>query len=113
MADLAQMKCVACRPDSPRATEQETQEWLPQIPEWRVIERDGEPQLTRTFKFKNFAEALAFTNRVGELAEQQDHHPALLTEWGKVTVRWWTHKIKGLHRNDFIMAAKTDQLYKG
>lgn len=112
MSDLAQLKCVACRPDSPRATEQEIQEWLPQIPEWRVIERDGEPQLTRTFKFKNFAEALAFTNRVGELAEQQDHHPALLTEWGKVTVTWWTHAIKGLHRNDFVMAAKTDQLYK-
>lgn len=112
MADLTQMKCVACRADSPRVTEAEMKELMPQIPEWRVIERDGEPQLTRTFKFKNFAEALAFTNRVGELAEQQDHHPALLTEWGAVNVRWWTHKIKGLHRNDLIMAAKTDQLYQ-
>lgn len=112
MSDLSKMKCVACRADSPRATEQEMQEWLPQIPEWRVIERDGEPQLTRTYKFKDFAKALAFTNRVGELAEQQDHHPALLTEWGAVTVRWWTHKIKGIHRNDLIMAAKTDELYK-
>jgi 4a-hydroxytetrahydrobiopterin dehydratase len=112
MSDLSQLKCVACRPDSPRATEQEMQEWLPQIPEWHVIEHEGVPQLTRTFKFKNFAEALAFTNRVGELAEEEDHHPALLTEWGAVTVRWWTHAIKGLHRNDFIMAAKTDQLYK-
>lgn len=113
MADLTQMKCVACRADSPRVTEAEMKELMPQIPEWRVIERDGEPQLTRTFKFKNFAEALAFTNRVGELAEQQDHHPALLTEWGAVNVRWWTHKIKGLHRNDLIMAAKTDRLYNG
>ncbi|MCC7161887.1 MAG: 4a-hydroxytetrahydrobiopterin dehydratase [Anaerolineae bacterium] len=112
MSDLSKMKCVACRADSPRATEQEIQEWLPQIPEWRVIERDGELQLTRTYKFKDFAEALAFTNGVGALAEQQGHHPALLTEWGAVTVRWWTHKIKGLHRNDFIMAAKTDELYK-
>lgn len=112
MADLTQMKCVACRADSPRVTEAEMKELMPQIPEWRVIERDGEPQLTRTFKFKNFAEALAFTNRVGELAEQEDHHPALLTEWGAVNVRWWTHKIKGLHRNDLIMAAKTDQLYQ-
>lgn len=112
MSDLSQMKCVACRPDSPRATEREMKEWLPQIPEWRVIERDGEPQLTRTYKFKDFAEALAFTNRVGELAEQEDHHPALLTEYGAVTARWWTHAIKGLHRNDFIMAAKSDELYK-
>ena len=64
-------------------------------------------------KFKNFVQALAFTHRVGELAEEQDHHPALLTEWGKVTVTWWTHAVKGLHRNDFIMAAKTDELYRG
>ena len=67
--------------------------------------------LERVFKWKNFVQALAFTNRVGELAEEEGHHPALLTEWGKVTVTWWTHKIKGLHRNDFIMAARTDQLY--
>lgn len=113
MSALSQLKCAACRPDSPRATEQEMQQWLPQIPEWHVIEREGVPQLTRSYKFKNFAEALAFTNRVGELAEQQDHHPALLTEYGKVTVRWWTHAIRGLHRNDFIMAAKTDAEYAG
>src|SRR5262245_11870099 len=108
MAGLKQEQCVACRADSPRVTEQEKLELFPQIPEWRIIERSGEPQLQRMFKFKNFGEALAFTDRVGALAEAQDHHPALLTEYGKVTVRWWTHKIKGLHRNDFIMAAKTD-----
>jgi 4a-hydroxytetrahydrobiopterin dehydratase len=61
--------------------------------------------------YKNFVEALHFTNKVGELAETEGHHPSLLTEWGKVTVTWWTHKINGLHRNDFIMAAKTDELY--
>ncbi len=110
--NLVSEKCIACRADAPRATEQEMQEWSPQIPDWRVIERAGEPQLTRTYKFKNFAEALAFTNRVGALAEQEDHHPALLTEWGQVTVNWWTHKIRGLHRNDFVMAAKTDELYQ-
>jgi 4a-hydroxytetrahydrobiopterin dehydratase len=65
----------------------------------------------RAFKFKNFTEALAFTDQVGEIAEEEGHHPALFTEWGKVTVRWWTHKIGGLHENDFIMAAKTDRLY--
>ena len=68
-------------------------------------------QLTREFKFRDFAQALAFTDRVGALAEEEDHHPAILTEWGKVTVAWWTHKIRGLHRNDFVMAAKSDGLY--
>jgi 4a-hydroxytetrahydrobiopterin dehydratase len=83
----------------------------PQVPDWKVIEVEGEKRLERVFKLKNFAEALAFTNRVGELAEAEDHHPSLLTEWGRVTVTWWTHKIKGLHKNDFVMAAKTDEIY--
>jgi 4a-hydroxytetrahydrobiopterin dehydratase len=82
----------------------------PQIPDWQVVEREGIPRLERVFSFPNFATALAFTDRVGALAEAEGHHPALLTEWGRVTVTWWTHKIGGLHRNDFIMAAKTDQL---
>ena len=84
----------------------------PEVPDWTVVEKDGIPRLERQFKLKNFAQALEFTNRVGEIAEAEDHHPALLTEWGRVTVTWWTHKIKGLHRNDFIMAAKTDDLYR-
>ncbi len=83
-----------------------------EVPAWAVVEREGVPRLERTFPFRNFAEALRFTNRVGELAEEEGHHPALLTEWGKVTVAWWTHKIRGLHRNDFVMAAKTDRLYE-
>ena len=81
-----------------------------QVPEWRIVEIDGIKRLERVFKFKNFAEALKFTNQIGELAEGEGHHPAILTEWGRVTVTWWTHKIKGLHRNDFIMAAKTDKI---
>ncbi|MBI4672777.1 MAG: 4a-hydroxytetrahydrobiopterin dehydratase [Chloroflexi bacterium] len=86
MSALNQEHCVACRADSPRVTEQELQALLTQIPEWHVVERDGMPQLERTYKFKNFAEALVFTNRVGALAEQEDHHPQLCTEWGKTTV---------------------------
>jgi 4a-hydroxytetrahydrobiopterin dehydratase len=78
-----------------------------------VLERQGIKRLERTFRFDNFAQALAFTDRVGEQAEEEGHHPALLTEWGKVTVTWWTHKIKGLHQNDFIMAARTDGLFAG
>jgi 4a-hydroxytetrahydrobiopterin dehydratase len=105
------MKCVACRKGEPTVTDAEIAEYHPQVPDWQLLERDGVRQLERVFKFRNFVEALAFTNRVGNLAEEEGHHPALLTEWGKVTVTWWTHKIDGLHRNDFIMAAKSDQLY--
>jgi 4a-hydroxytetrahydrobiopterin dehydratase len=111
MTSLTQERCVACRKDSPRVTDAEIAELKPQIPEWNIIEREGIPRLERTYRFQNFVEALAFTNKVGALAEEEGHHPAILTEWGRVTVSWWTHKIKGLHRNDFIMAAKTDQLY--
>jgi 4a-hydroxytetrahydrobiopterin dehydratase len=76
-----------------------------------VIEVEGMQRLERTFKFKNFAQALEFTNKVGAIAEEEDHHPRIVTEWGKVTLQWWTHVIGGLHKNDFIMAAKSDELY--
>jgi 4a-hydroxytetrahydrobiopterin dehydratase len=94
-------------------TEAEIAELHPQIPDWRIVERDDVARLERVFTFPDFRQALDFTNRIGALAEAEGHHPALLTEWGKVTIAWWTHKIKGLHRNDFIMAAKTDQAYAG
>jgi 4a-hydroxytetrahydrobiopterin dehydratase len=112
MNRLAGEKCVACRSDAPPVTEAEMRELEPQIPGWSVVERDGIRRLERVFGFPDFAAALAFTNRVGAIAEEEGHHPALLTEWGRVTVTWWTHAIRGLHRNDFIMAAKTDALYK-
>ena len=111
--DLLSEKCVACRRDAPRVTAEEAVELRPLIPEWREEDHDGVPRLVRTFRVPNFRDALALTQRVGELAEEEGHHPALLTEWGKVTVFWWTHKIRGLHRNDFIMAAKTDALVRG
>ena len=110
MHTLINEKCTACRRDSPRATEAEVLELKPQIPEWRLLEREGIERLERVYRFANFAEALSFTNRVGALAEEEGHHPAILTEWGRVTVTLWTHKIRGLHRNDFIMAAKVDSL---
>ncbi len=110
MSSLASERCVACRRDAPRVTEAELVELRHEVPDWDVAERDGIRRLERVFRFPDFAAALAFTNRVGALAEAAGHHPALLTEWGRVTVTWWTHKIRGLHRNDFIMAAKTDQL---
>jgi 4a-hydroxytetrahydrobiopterin dehydratase len=107
---LTNEKCTACRRDSPRVTEAEIRELKPNIPEWTLVEREGIQRLERVFRFTNFAEALTFTNRVGALAEEEGHHPAILTEWGRVTVTLWTHKIRGLHRNDFIVAAKFDAL---
>jgi 4a-hydroxytetrahydrobiopterin dehydratase len=113
MHELAEMRCVACRRDAPTLTEAEVAELRPQIPEWKLEEAGGIKRLSRSFPFPDFARALAFTDKIGALAEEQGHHPALLTEWGRTTVTWWTHKIRGLHRNDFIMAAKTDQLFMG
>ena len=110
MRTLSAERCVACRRDSPRVTEAEIAELKSEIPDWHLVEHDGIARLERVFHFPSFADALAFTNRVGGLAEEEGHHPALLTEWGRVTVTWWTHKIRGLHRNDFVMAAKTDAL---
>jgi 4a-hydroxytetrahydrobiopterin dehydratase len=110
MEPLSQERCAACRQNSPRVTAYEIVQLKPQIPDWNFIEKAGVPQLERTYKFQDFTSAIAFTNRVGEVAETEGHHPAILTEWGKVTVTWWTHAISGLHRNDFIMAAKTDAI---
>ncbi len=112
MGTLSALKCTACRGDEPPLSDAEIQELLPQVPDWKVVEREGIKRLERTFTFRNFREAMAFANRVGEVAEEEGHHPALLVEWGRVTVSWWTHKIRGLHRNDFIMAAKTDTAYQ-
>ena len=110
MEILFQKKCEVCQIGAPQVTDEESVEMLQQIPDWQLIKVDGVNRLQRIFKFKNFAGALAFTNKVGEVAEGEGHHPLLVTEWGKVTVTWWTHKIKGLHVNDFVMAAKTDAL---
>ena len=105
-------KCVACRRDSPQVTAAEIAELSPQIPEWRLFEEDGIKKLERTFKLPDFSSALAFTLRVGNEADSEGHHPRIVTEWGRVSVAWWTHKIRGLHRNDFIMAAKTDDIFR-
>jgi 4a-hydroxytetrahydrobiopterin dehydratase len=108
---LENLKCVPCSGTEPALTVQEVAELKPKVPKWDVITQDGVMHLQRQFTFDNFAQALDFTNRVGKIAEAEGHHPAILTEWGRVTVEWWTHKINGLHQNDFVMAAKTDELY--
>jgi 4a-hydroxytetrahydrobiopterin dehydratase len=110
MTQLTEQKCSACHSDSPHVSEAEIPELTAQIPNWKIVEVKGESRLENTYSFPDFQTALKFTNQVGEIAEAEGHHPALLTEWGKVTVTWWTHAISGLHQNDFIMAAKTDEI---
>lgn len=110
MTDLYKMKCVACRGGEPVLTDGEIAGLRPEVPEWQVIEVEGVKRLERIFKLKNFIEAMALTNKIGMISEKEDHHPLIVTEWGRVTVQWWTHKIMGLHKNDFIMAAKVDAL---
>jgi 4a-hydroxytetrahydrobiopterin dehydratase len=107
---LADEHCVRVTRSSKRVPESEREALLLQVPEWSVATREGIERLERVFKFANFAAALDFTNRIGALAEAEDHHPAILTEWGRVTIGWWTHVVGGLHRNDFVMAAQSDRV---
>lgn len=111
MSMLAEEPVILCKGGTPALTAAEQQALLPLVPSWSVVEDNGIQQLQRSFTFGNFANALQFANQVGASAEAANHHPALLVEWGKVSVRWWTHTIHGLHRNDFIMAARCDRLY--
>lgn len=112
MPDLRQASCVPCKGGVPPLTREEIAKLRPQAPAWDVLEKDGIARITRAFTFKDFRAALAFTDQVGELAEREQHHPDIHLSWGKVVVETWTHKIKGLHTNDFILAAKTDALYE-
>ncbi len=112
MDELAQQHCSPVRADAPRLNDREIGQLKITLPSWRIYEKSGELRLEKVFEFEDFRKAVDFTDQVAQAADQEDHHPAILTEWGKVTVTWWTHKIKGLHQNDFIMAAKTDRLYK-
>jgi 4a-hydroxytetrahydrobiopterin dehydratase len=109
MSDLASKTCVPCRGGVPPLKGKELVALQKQVDGWNVVE---EHHITKAFKFPNFREALKFVNRVGELAEEQAHHPDIFLTWGKVDVTSWTHKIDGLTESDFILAAKIDQLYK-
>lgn len=107
-SELAAEQCQPCRADSPRVEAEEAQAFAASLPNWRVVDVDGMPQLHAAFRFADFAAALAFVDQVGALAEAADHHPRIVLEWGRVEVAWWTHAIGGLHRNDFVMAARCD-----
>ena len=110
MSSLTSQKCVACQADAPKVTDDELVEFIKEIPDWEPITEDSILKLRRVFNFDDYAQAVQFSNQVADLAEEEDHHPAILLEWGKVQVTWWTHKILGWHKNDFIAAAKTDRL---
>jgi 4a-hydroxytetrahydrobiopterin dehydratase len=111
MSDLIKQRCLPCRADTPPLTTAEINGLKKQVADWEVVNQDGVPQLQRTFRFPDFAEALQFTNEIGEIAEEQGHHPVITLTYGAVTVAWWTHAINGLHLNDFIMAANADDIF--
>ncbi len=108
---LRESKCVPCQLGAKRLTEQETRELIIKVPGWRRGKELGVDKLLREFNFVGFDEAFAFSSHVADLAREEDHHPTMIVEWGKVTIHWWTHKVNGLHLNDFIMAAKTDEIF--
>lgn len=110
MDSLSQKNCVPCQGDVPPVSEEEIAQYKPQIPDWDLVTENQISYLERRYKLANFKVALDLAQQIGNLAEQEGHHPTLIVEWGKVTVQWWTHTIKGLHQNDFIMAAKTDKI---
>ena len=110
MENLTNKTCVPCSGELPPATDEEINRFKTQVPDWNVVKESAKTYLKKSYQFDNFKKAMAFTQAVGEIAEAEGHHPVLTTEWGKVTVTWWTHAINGLHQNDFIMAAKTDEL---
>lgn len=110
MTELHELQCEACQVGAQGVSDDEIHALSLNIPEWDVVKRDDIQQLERIFTFKNFKSAWAFTDKVAALAEDEFHHPEITLEWGKVTVRWWSHAVKGIHKNDFICAAKTDLL---
>ena len=111
MIDLASSTCEACRIDAPKVSDDEASLLIKEIEGWDVID-EGIKKLKKEFSFSNYSDSVDFSNKVADMADKEDHHPQIILEWGKVTVIWWSHKIKGLHKNDFICAAKTNKISK-
>lgn len=107
MSELAAKSCVPCRGGVPPLEGAELESLEAQVPGWKAV---NEHHLAKAYSFPDFVTALAFVNRVGEIAEQQGHHPDIYLTWGKVEIKTWTHKIDGLTESDFILAAKIDQV---
>ena len=109
MNDLSSQSCEACQIDAPKVPQDQIQILLSEINGWFLIE-ERINKIQKIFSFKSYKDSVDFSNKVASLADDEDHHPQIVLEWGKVTVIWWSHKIEGLHKNDFICAAKTDKL---
>ena len=109
---LSKESCEACSADAVRLTALEEKLLLQDLPLWDINTQQGISQISRVYAFDDFQQALNFANQVGEIAETVGHHPAVLVEWGKVKVTWWSHEIAGLHKNDFIMASRTDDIFE-
>ena len=107
---LTEGKCEACNIDGPLVSDEEKDQFMAELDNWQIISVEGIEQLHKVFNFDTYQDAMRFSQTVAVLADHEDHHPKIVLEWGKVEVFWWTHKIKGLHKNDFICAAKTDQI---
>ncbi|MEM8603547.1 MAG: 4a-hydroxytetrahydrobiopterin dehydratase [Cyanobacteria bacterium P01_H01_bin.121] len=109
MSELVEQKCVPCEGNVQPLSDQDIEIMQTQVPGWDVVTEDGSKRLRKVYKFKDFVTAMDFANRVGQVAEEQGHHPLICTTWGETTIFWWTHAIDGLHQNDFVMAARTEQ----
>ena len=107
---LKESKCEACKIDAPLVSDNEATELLKELDNWEIELHGDIKQLVKQFKFSNYEDSVNFCKKVADLAESEDHHPKIILEYGSVVVFWWSHKIKGLHKNDFICAAKTDQI---
>ncbi len=112
MSQLSEQKISATPETATGLTRKEQESLLEKIPYWRINRHSKQHQLERDFIVKNFQSAIDLSNKITLIAEESDHHPTLVVQWGKVKVIWWSHSIKGLHLNDFVMAAKTEEIFK-
>lgn len=108
--DLRLLECEPCGGKVSAVASADYKSYLEQLPSWEVAGDTDTPRLTKTFEFTNYTQCLEFVHQVGLLAEEKDHHPEMTISWGKVSVAWWTHTINGLHLNDFILAARCDDI---
>ncbi len=110
MTDLLNQSCSACEIGAPLVPDDKQTELLKELDGW-IIDHSDISKLIKEFKLNNYEQSITFTNLIADLAESQDHHPKITLEWGRVSIEWWSHKIRGLHMNDFICAAKSDQIF--
>ena len=112
MNPLLEKKCTACELGAPIVPDEDQILLLKDLDGW-LIDKSEIPKLIKVFKFTNYASTINFVDSIAGLAESEDHHPKITLEWGTVCIEWWSHKIEGLHMNDFICAAKSDKIYIG